>query len=237
MTEENLKKAYQGESGAFTKYLYYASRAKKDGYVELSSIFEETANNEKIARINENITKALKKAKQALEYTTAQGLSAAFNSQYKEANDRRVLFTWIYGAFLSLLGAGVLGLYFMQSINENNQWFIILGRILLLPIPIMGAIFCANQYTKQKNIIEDYAYKQTIAKSIVGFSEQLKKNGKDEDNSEYVDYIRKALAEIHKDPLRNRNEEKQTLTNLKVKHLEQIVELAKKITELGKLGQ
>ena len=46
-TEENLKKAYQGESGAFTKYLYYASRAKKDGYVELSSIFEETANNEK----------------------------------------------------------------------------------------------------------------------------------------------------------------------------------------------
>ena len=46
-TEENLKKAYQGETGAFTKYLYYASRAKKDGYVELSSIFEETANNEK----------------------------------------------------------------------------------------------------------------------------------------------------------------------------------------------
>lgn len=46
-TEENLKKAYQGETGAFTKYLYYASRAKKDGYEELSSIFEETANNEK----------------------------------------------------------------------------------------------------------------------------------------------------------------------------------------------
>ena len=39
-TEENLKKAYQGESGAFTKYLYYAYLAKKDVYVELSSIFE-----------------------------------------------------------------------------------------------------------------------------------------------------------------------------------------------------
>lgn len=188
-------------------------------------------------RVLEEAKGLIEKAKQALEYTTAQGLSAAFNSQYKEANNRRVLFTWIYGAVLSLLGAGVLGLYFMQSINENNQWFIILGRILLLPIPIMGAIFCANQYTKQKNIIEDYAYKQTIAKSIVGFSEQLKKNGKDEDNSEYVDYIRKALAEIYKDPLRSRKEEKQSLTNLKVKHLEQIVELAKKITELGKSGQ
>ncbi len=144
---------------------------------------------------------------------------------------------WIAGAIFCLMGAGFLGWHFMQSINENNQWFIILGRILLLPIPITGAVFCANQYTKQKNIIEDYAYKQTIAKSVVGFSEQLKKNGKDEDNSEYVDYIRKALAEIHKDPLRSRKEEKQSLTNLKAGQLEKIIELAKKITELGKVGQ
>ena len=147
------------------------------------------------------------------------------------------MFYWIVGAIACLVGAACLGWYFMQSINENNQWFIILGRILLLPIPIMGAIFCANQYTKQKNIIEDYAYKQTIAKSVVGFSEQLKKNGKDEDNSEYVDYIRKALTEIHKDPLRSRKEEKQSLTNLKAGQLEKIIELAKKITELGKVGQ
>ena len=176
-------------------------------------------------------------AKQALEYKTAEGLSAAFNSQYAKANKWYILSLWIVGAIVCLGGAGCLGWYFMQSINENNQWFIILGRILLLPIPIMGAFFCANQYTKQKNIIEDYAYKQTIAKSVVGFSEQLKKNGKDEDNSEYVDYIRNALAEIHKDPLRSRKEEKQSLTNLKTGQLEKIIELAKKITELGKVGQ
>jgi|GEM_PF-786931 hypothetical protein len=176
-------------------------------------------------------------AKQALEYKTAEGLSAAFNSQYAKANNFWVLSLWIAGAIFCLMGAGFLGWHFMQSINENNQWFIILGRILLLPIPIMGAFFCANQYTKQKNIIEDYAYKQTIAKSVVGFSEQLKKNGKDEDNSEYVDYIRKALAEIHKDPLKSRKEEKQSLTNLKAGQLEKIIELAKKITELGKVGQ
>ena len=188
-------------------------------------------------RVLEEAKGLIESAKQALEYKTAQGLSAAFNSQYAKANNFWVLFFWIVGAIVCLGGAGCLGWYFMESINENNQWFIILGRILLLPIPIMGAVFCANQYTKQKNIIEDYAYKQTIAKSVVGFSEQLKKNGKDEDNSEYVDYIRKALAEIYKDPLRSRKEEKQSLTNLKVKHLEQIVELAKKITELGKSGQ
>ena len=46
-TEQNLRAAFAGESQAHTKYLYYASRAKKDGYVQISKIFEETAGNEK----------------------------------------------------------------------------------------------------------------------------------------------------------------------------------------------
>lgn len=46
-TERNLQAAFAGESQAHTKYLYYASRAKKDGYVQMASIFEETAKNEK----------------------------------------------------------------------------------------------------------------------------------------------------------------------------------------------
>ena len=46
-TEQNLLTAFAGESQAHTKYLYYASRAKKDGYVQISKIFEETAKNEK----------------------------------------------------------------------------------------------------------------------------------------------------------------------------------------------
>ena len=46
-TEKNLQTAFAGESQAHTKYLYYASRAKKDGYVQMASIFEETAKNEK----------------------------------------------------------------------------------------------------------------------------------------------------------------------------------------------
>ena len=46
-TEENLKTAFAGESQAFTKYNYYASKAKKDGYVQIGQLFEETAANEK----------------------------------------------------------------------------------------------------------------------------------------------------------------------------------------------
>ena len=45
-TEKNLMEAFAGESMARNKYTYFASKAKKDGYVQISKIFEETAANE-----------------------------------------------------------------------------------------------------------------------------------------------------------------------------------------------
>ncbi|MBQ1876076.1 MAG: rubrerythrin family protein [Selenomonas sp.] len=46
-TEKNLWAAFAGESQARNKYTYYASKAKKDGFVQISNIFQETADNEK----------------------------------------------------------------------------------------------------------------------------------------------------------------------------------------------
>lgn len=46
-TEANLQTAFAGESQARNKYTYFASKAKKEGYVQIAKLFEETANNEK----------------------------------------------------------------------------------------------------------------------------------------------------------------------------------------------
>ncbi len=46
-TEKNLMEAFAGESMARNKYSYFASKAKKDGYVQIAELFEETAANEK----------------------------------------------------------------------------------------------------------------------------------------------------------------------------------------------
>lgn len=46
-TEINLLTAFAGESQARNRYTYFASKAKKEGYVQISAIFEETANQEK----------------------------------------------------------------------------------------------------------------------------------------------------------------------------------------------
>lgn len=46
-TEKNLQAAFAGESQAHTKYQYYASKAKKDGYEQIAALFLETSHNEK----------------------------------------------------------------------------------------------------------------------------------------------------------------------------------------------
>ena len=46
-TEKNLNAAFAGESQARVKYQFYASKAKKEGYEQISAIFQETSDNEK----------------------------------------------------------------------------------------------------------------------------------------------------------------------------------------------
>lgn len=46
-TEKNILTAFAGESQARNRYTYFASKAKKEGYIQISAIFEETANQEK----------------------------------------------------------------------------------------------------------------------------------------------------------------------------------------------
>ena len=45
-TEENLRIAFAGESQAYSKYQFYAKKARKDGYQQIGDIFDETAHNE-----------------------------------------------------------------------------------------------------------------------------------------------------------------------------------------------
>lgn len=180
--------------------------------------------------ILEKANNLIESSKKALNYTTAVGISASFQGQYENSNNKWIFGSWILGAVVCLIGTICLGIWILQ-VNPDNIG-VLVGRISLLPLPIIGAIFCANQYTKQKNIIEDYAYKMVLSKAIVGFSEQLKKNGTDE-NEEYVHYIKTALEEIHRDPLRKRDSKKSS--EVKESSLKDLVEMAERIVKMTKV--
>ena len=77
-TEKNLWEAFAGESMARNKYTFFASKAKKEGYVQISDIFTETAGNEKehaelwFKLLNDGVG------------TTVENLQAAANGENEE---------------------------------------------------------------------------------------------------------------------------------------------------------
>jgi hypothetical protein len=181
-------------------------------------------------KILEQANQLIESAKTALNYKTAEGISASFQSQHDNAKNIHNTVWWILGSSIFIIIAILLGVWI--ALDSTDKLHLIIGRIALIPLPIVAAIFCANQYVKQKNIIEDYAYKMVLAKSIVGFSEQLKKEPS-EDKGEYVHYLKVALEEIHKDPLRKRNADK-AQNKSESFSIKEVVEMAERIVKIGK---
>jgi hypothetical protein len=182
------------------------------------------------AKILDDAKKLIESAKTALNYKTAEGISESFQTQLKDARTWYFSVSWILGASIFIITAIFLGIW--VAFDKTNDLHLIIGRIALIPLPIIAAIFCANQYVKQKNLIEDYAYKMVLAKSIVGFSEQLKKDPS-EDKGEYIHYMKVALEEIHKDPLRKRDQKpvENKIENFSIK---EILEVAERMVKIGK---
>lgn len=181
----------------------------------------------------EEVSKLIEKSKQALQYTTAAGISAAFQTQYEEARKTWNTRPWLIAAVLFLLitigiGVWIVGGWGVSTNNSQTHLYSLIGRLSMIPLTITASIFCANQYIKQKNIIEDYAYKAVLSKSIIAFSEELQKK----DDKEYSEYISTVLKEIHQDPLRKRNKTKDEVS---LKEGNPTLDIISKLEELIKI--
>ena len=134
------------------------------------------------------------------------------------------------GASLFILAALALTVWIVSGkwIEHPDAISSIIGRVVAVAISITGATFCAKQYVKQKNILEDYAYKSVLSKSIIAFTEEIKKR----DSTKVADYLTQVLGEIHQDPLRQREkqEEKENGVNTPdlVDRLTKIIEVFSK---------
>ena len=89
-TEKNIVTAFAGESQARNRYTYFASQAKKDGYIQISQIFEETSMQEK--EHAERLFKLLKGGEVEIQAafpagvigTTAENLKAGAGGEHYE---------------------------------------------------------------------------------------------------------------------------------------------------------
>jgi hypothetical protein len=176
----------------------------------------------------------IEKSKLALEYTTAEGLSAAFTAQYVRANESGSNIGWLIAAGAFVVASVGIGIW--VAFEQGLELPAVISRISLLPILIGGAWFSAGQYVKQKNIAEDYAYKSVLAKSIVGFSDQLATDS--DKGPDYSHYMQSVLLQIHNDPLRKhalKPTEGNAATNDIRKALEEIKGLKKIVDSVEKM--
>ncbi len=158
----------------------------------------------------------IEKAKTALEYQQAVGISAAFKTRLNRLEDvkwwKSENTVWLFAAIAFSGIAIYLGYELIQAIggtsttdsngtSHNITLASLIARFSVMTLPIAAVWFCVGQYTKNKNVAEDYAYKTVLAQSIIGFSEQLKND--DQSDTSYLDYVKKMLDEIHQHPLKN----------------------------------
>lgn len=173
-------------------------------------VFKETVdkNTTEQRQYLEEAFKLIEQSKLALSYTTSTGLSSSFDAQCQDLKGKYgyKLWIWIVAAIITIIGVILIGIWL---INGNHQvsyenispmWMQIVGKISMIPLLVTATIFCAKQYTKQRNLLEDYAYKRTLAQSMVAFSEELR----EKDPERYREYLSMVLSEIHQDPFRHR---------------------------------
>ncbi len=139
----------------------------------------------------------IEQARDALGYTTSRGISAAFAERYDEDKGKKS-WGWLTGSGVFLLGSIGVGLWWL-FIGEESGFAIDISRMAVMSAAFSGAWFCAAQYVKYKNTMEDYGYKAVLAKSMAAFLDQF-------DGEQRERYLEIVLSEIHKDPLRKRHD-------------------------------
>jgi len=166
-------------------------------------------------------------AKKAMNYKTAEWISASIQEQYDKMESKWT-WLWLIGSGLGIVAIVILGWKISESSNNLIQ---VLARVSLVPVLMLVVYFCWKQYNKIKNITYDYAYKKVLTQSIVWFSEQLL-NVK-ESSEWYQIYIKKMIEELLKDPLRELEKEKKEIKiDNKLKWLfTDIVDIIKPLTQ------
>ncbi|MDD9811707.1 MAG: alanine-zipper protein [Gammaproteobacteria bacterium] len=165
--------------------------------------------NERTNEVLGNAESALDMTEKALSNAAAVGVSGAIHERYEEEKKKgKINLCWLAAA-AGTAGVAVWIGHLTIAGQEQTTIGAVVARIAMMSVAISAAWFCASQYVRYRNTLDDYGYKSVLAMSIIAFLDQFKENPKEREN-----YLSMVLGEIHRDPLRKNHDVDSPTTRL-----------------------
>lgn len=195
-----------------------------------------TGETEKLQSLTQELTALELQIKEDIQKTIGFSLFGAFQKR-KESIVTSKRF-WLVALFICV-GAGVgLGMYFIHAFQHMQSFNYLYLAKLALSLPIIYAIsFCSIQYSKERRLEEEYAFKASISGSLNPYQELVRKlvdMGIPEERAKYADFIISSIGGVFSSPTDKVYETTKTSTETKsikgaVKQLRPILEPLAKI--------
>jgi len=157
-------------------------------------------------KIQEQARELTNRARKALSDAAAASVSGAIHERYEEEKKKWWNLLWLFGSAVFAVISMWLG--YMITDQESITLGVAVARITVMSVAISAAWFCASQYIRYRNTVDDYGYKSVLARSIVAFLDQFK------DPDERAAYLETVLGQIHQDPMRKKHDVDTPTTNL-----------------------
>ena len=177
---------------------------------ELTQIIKEISNRkEEIedARTEAENLEAIRS--QLVQWEAGDAIGGQFKERKKEL--RKSLWGWLFGSLVSI--AILLGFSFMlykDISNASNQGTTVLSKItLLLPVSIVVWFFVTN-YSRQKQLMREYEFKESMAISFRGFLEMLREDMSEEERPQIGEFVVNTMDRIYSNPQENLSQSQQS---------------------------
>ena len=175
---------------------------------------------------HENVASIKEEVKKMMGYISDGTLSHSFNSRKKDID--KATTTWLVVSIVSaiLMGAWIFIVFTFLKANTGN----IIADMIISAVKTTPMIalfwFSLKQYSKERNLLEEYAFREAIAVTLTAYSEQIE--NVDSENIHKIDLLRETVDKLYTKPQITSNE---TLGLFSIKSKD-LVELTKEIREV-----
>lgn len=182
----------------------------QDKEKKLEQVFKEVSDRkEKIEETQVEAEELENTLSRLVQWEAGDAIGGQFEKRKQELN--KSLTFWLKGSLVSIgiLLAFSLGLYFDISSGDSQGTTILSKATLLLPASVVVWFFVTN-YSRQKQLMREYEFKESMAISFRGFLEMLREDMSEEERPQIGEFVVNTMDRIYSNPQENLSQPQQS---------------------------